>query len=211
MNKEIEIVVMRVSSNGSSIEFIINCPKDYDFTVFEIEVVGQEDKYSVAEGLFVPGTHHYVGQIPVESLGQTLPQIYKIHLEAEHVEEYDTDIDNNVVETPCDQPAPVIEAEVFISDVSQVYSCLMDGVISLNSKCTDSEVLDDIIRKYLILYAHQEALRYKLPEEAIKYFHMMDNCFNPCKGHGRNVSCGCGCGTKPVQMPKPKSSCGCSR
>jgi len=52
MAKAIEIELLRVSANGQNIEFIINCPYDYKFTTFEIEVVSKKETFSIAETLF---------------------------------------------------------------------------------------------------------------------------------------------------------------
>ena len=53
MKKAIEIGVLRVSSNGKYIEFIINCPKDFYFTDFVVSIYDGGDKYSLKDCLFV--------------------------------------------------------------------------------------------------------------------------------------------------------------
>lgn len=223
MKKAIEIEELRISSNGEHLEFIINCPADYRFTEFTIQVGDEDDKYSVADSLFyehvenkegndtvVPvenEDNRFIGQIPVSLFGVSGPAIYKIYLEAKHR----SDCVEHSAES-CDKPDETIYAKAYISDVSHVYQCLVDDILSLDAKCTDTEAQDRVIRNYLILYAHQEALRLGHIDEATKWFYMMDNCFSgKCGcGHKRNINLGCGCRHEPKGRPAP-SNCGCRR
>lgn len=115
---------------------------------------------------------------------------------------------------PCEKYPEELIKEIIISDVSHIYNCLSDDILALDAKCVDKESQDRVIRNYMILYAHQEAMKLGLYDEAVKWFHMMDNCFTGrCKGFDkRNGSTDCGCGTsKPVERPCPPKPCGCKR
>ena len=217
MKKAIEISVLRVSSNGKYIEFIINCPKDYFFTDFVVNVYGGDDKYSLKDCLFlVPedyegedptvegedgnlywDKHYYSGQFKLEDIDVTKPEMFEIQLEAEH-------------NPNCDEQEPhykgTLEETVYISDVSNVYSCLMNDILSLGAElCNNTEVQDRVIRNYLILYAHQEAMKLRELQEAKKYFSLLTKCFTNCNKTYNRCSA---CGNDNYSTYKP-SNCGC--
>lgn len=238
MKKAIEISVLRVSSNGKYIEFIINCPKDYFFTDFVINVYGGEDKYSLKNSLFlVPegyvgeGTvewpedsgiiywnkQYYSGQFKIEDIGVTIPEMFEVHLEAAHNDNFEDDEEqhpSDYIKEECIKPQEVITATAYISDVSKVYSCLMDDILSMGeSLCDNSEVTDKLIRNYLILYAHQEAMHLRELPEARKYFTLLQNCFTKC-GPVKTACNLCNGGTliesRRYDTYKP-SNCGCGK
>ena len=201
MKKAIEISVLRVSSNGKYIEFIINCPKDYFFTDFIINVYGQEqDKYSLKDSMFIVpigylgddvvegpdgqpywNKHYYSGQFKVEDINVDHPEMFEIYLEAYHNENADSEVENEMEEDECWTPPQIITATAYISDVSKVYTCLMNDILSMGeSLCDNSEAMDRLIRNYLILYAHQEAMNLRELPEARKYFTLLQKCFTHC-------------------------------
>ena len=189
IKKEIEISVLRVSSTGKYIEFVINCPIDYKFSKFTIQVYGKDQVYSIAESLFYNEQNEYItetdnifsGQVDVKLLDVTEPSMYQIFLEAEHKskEEHQENYIDQEAST-CEQPPETIKATAIISDVSNVYNCLMDDILSLNAKCVDKTIQDRVIRNYLILYAHQQAMQLNLIDEAYRWFKIIRNCFSPC-------------------------------
>lgn len=204
--KDIEIEELRVSSNGSAIEFAINCPGEYYFTEFIIYV--GDKQFSISDSLFKDeGGNYLIGQtrfvdaILLSELGVQEPSIFRIVLRAEKIEDVEQECD-------CDDFPNSLEKEVYISDVSNVYHCLMDDIFALGSQCLDEEVQNRVIRNYLMLYAHQEALHLKQIDEAKKWFSYIKNCFkSPCdnKKDRNGVDCGC-------QNPAPKpSNCGCGQ
>lgn len=251
MKKAIEISVLRVSSNGKYIEFIINCPEDYFFTDFTINVLGKEDeKYSLKDCLFkfklldeessasdestgdlpdwivrseIDGElyynkHYYSGQFKVEDLGVTVPEIYEVHLTAEHNESADSDLENELEEDQCWNIPLEIYATAYISDVAKAYNCIMDDILTLGEKvCGDDEVMDRVIRNYLILYAHQEAMHLHYLDDARRYFTLLSKCFSTCGDGNRRYAgatcnlCNGGVLTESVRLPMYKPSCGCKR
>lgn len=116
---------------------------------------------------------------------------------------YETDPDNYLI------------ADAYISDVSHAYHCLMDDILSLQAKCADKEIQDRVIRNYLMLYAHQEALRLGYIDEATKWFNLIDNCFTGIckKSKSRDVRVDCGCkSTSQTRKPiEHHTNCGCRK
>lgn len=207
MVKAITINLLRVSPAGDAIDFSIDCPFDYYFTDFEVEVLGVEDaKYNINHIFLLDGEYNtfqkrFAGSIPLSELGQEgEKRMYKIVIRAKHDCQECLAIDS-----------PYIEANVLISDVSGVYSCLMDDVLSLDAKCGNSEALDNLSRNYMILMAHQMAMNFGYEDEAMRYFNMLSNCFKKCASKCRNVGSTCGCGTQPIVKPKKTTGCGCGK
>lgn len=248
MKKAIEISVLRVSSNGKYIEFIINCPKDYFFTDFTINVLGKQDeKYSLKDCLFkfrlpnegssesteylpegvvrsqIDGElyynkQYYSGQFKVEDLGVTIPEIYEVYLTAEHNENADSNLENKLEEEQCWRIPLEIHSTAYISDVSKAYNCIMDDILTLGEKvCGDDEVMDRVIRNYLILYAHQEAMHLHYLDDARRYFTLLSKCFSICGDGSRRYAsatcnlCNGGVLTESVRLPMYKPSCGCKQ
>jgi len=90
-----------------------------------------------------------------------------------------------------------------------------DILASGEGLCNDSEVMDKVIRNYLILYAHQEAMHMRELKEARKYFTLLNNCFKACGGKTMTGTCNlCNGGTlvesRRFDTYKP-SNCGCGR
>jgi hypothetical protein len=69
------------------------------------------------------------------------------------------------------------EDTAICSDVNFVYRCLLDGILE-EGPC--DPVSDEIIRKYLILYGHETAMKLRHLETAERYFKYLAKCFHPC-------------------------------
>lgn len=222
MAKAITIDLLKVSPNGKAIEYMINCPYHYRFDKFNVTVriynsttkEWEETTYSVIDTIldyveeyeFDP--RRLTGAMALESFdvfeNGIVNAMYKIELRA---------YDERLIDTDCPD---FIEADAWISDVSQAYKCMMDDIMTLlddsNGTCNSSSY-DDLIRKYFVLYAHLESMRYKNIDEASVYFQLLNKCFGKC-GQQRNV-CGkstgknCGCGNTVAY--KRVSSCGCGK
>lgn len=229
MIKAIEISVLRVSSNGKHIEFIINCPDCYYFTDFTIQAVDSEDVYSLKDCLFKcdetaedailneDGNYYhnkqaYNGRFEVSDLGQNKPNIYEVKLIASP-----NTVDEECVGCCSEYP---LEDTAYISDVSNVYDCLFDDILAMRDSgecgCVNDDKMDRVIRNYLILYAHQESLHLKRLDEAKRYFRMMQNCFNGCSATSKRMitsctTCNGGTLIESVRYDNNKPSCGCKR
>lgn len=188
----IEIEEMRISSDGQFLEFIFNCPDGYKFDTFLLQVVGTTDVYDLSEAVFTEDLIRVIGSIPVAFFKVTKPEIYEIKLAAKNVVDEDD----------------VLEETIFISDVKDVYDCLMRDIKALDAKCMDEEIQNRVIRNYLILYAHQEALHHQEVKEAVRWFNMMKNCFSGlCESPHEGPDCGCGHHRAPIEH----NNCGCKK
>lgn len=236
MKKAIEISVLRVSSNGKYIEFIINCPKDYYFTDFIINVYDSIDKYSLKDSMFVAESgdedailghddetyyhnkQYYSGQFKIEDIGVTKPEMFEVTITAEHNNGFQDDEEqhpSDAIDPECIIPDQELHSYACISDVSKVYSCLMEDILSMGSDlCDNSNVTDKLIRNYLILYAHQEAMHMRELSEARKYFTLLQKCFSNCGGNQVTSCKVCNGGTlteyRRYDTYKP-SNCNCGR
>lgn len=135
--------------------------------------------------------------IPIEDLDGPMEHHHHHHHDTDH-----TWLDHKLIELP--------EAEAICSDVSAVYLTMMDGLIN-EPGCAG--IPDDVVRNYLILFAHQEAMRLGHISDAILYFNMINNNFTKCgnfERSGKGPSCGCG-GSPKREIVVKTSSCGCSK
>lgn len=97
-----------------------------------------------------------------------------------------------------------LECEIFIregsedsaicSDVNNIYYTLVDGIINPGDRCTT--ISDEVIRNYIILYAHLQALDKREYDEALLYFKMINSHFDNCGNfkrlpHRHINSCNC--------------------
>lgn len=224
MIKAITIDLLKVSPNGRAIEYMIDCPYHYRLDQFDVTVhlynsqtkKWEDTTYSVLESIlcyadsYCIDDQHLVGMIDLDAFDVfedgIVNAMYKIDLRA-----YDT----RLIDTDCPD---FLEAHAWISDVSMAYKCMMNDVTSLldqeQSSCDDSSAFDDLIRKYFILYAHLESMRYKDITEAEVYFKLLNKCFgncgeqrSSCGKNAGNSACGCAGGNK---VPYKKiSGCGC--
>lgn len=228
MAKAITIDLLKVSPNGKSIEYMISCPRHYQFDKFNVTIriynpdtkKWEETVYSIIDSIleyvckYELDPNNLTGAIDLHSFdvfeNGIVNAMYKIELRA---------YDKRLIDTDCPD---FIEADAWISDVSNAYKCMMDDIMGLLDGCNcngggqncDSGSYDDLIRKYFIVYAHLEAMRYKLIDEASLYFQLLNKCFGKCGAQrntcGKKVSaCGCGSGTTTVY--KRISPCGCGK
>lgn len=250
MNKQINISLFRVSSDGKFLDVMIECPRGFQFTSFKLKALyklngeQKEELFDIGDKLFreliSDDGHHrkyqlskenrwvfrvdihkdlnievpaiYVGTfnakeiqcecnkkplIPIEDLDGPMEHHHHHHHETDH-----TWLDHKLIELP--------EAEAICSDVSAVYLTMMDGLIN-EPGCAG--IPDDVVRNYLILFAHQEAMRLGHISDAILYFNMINNNFTKCgnfERSGKGPSCGCGGSPKREIVVKKPTSCGCN-
>ena len=142
-----------------------------------------------------------MGQVPVSLLGATGPTIYHIYIEATHIAGCEEVAIEGVTHTE------VISKSATVSDVSNVYKCLIDDIVALQATCADKSIQDRVIRNYLMLYAHQEALQLNYLDEGRKWFKYLQNCGNSCSSPDRDINVGCGC----KDNVSPVNDCGCRK
>lgn len=177
MNKAISVSLAKIDYDFGKpyIKIIAHNPYGYKFTQFFLTVYSIEDgewKERYFDASTTIADHEDIAlRLPVESLSEvTKPSIYYITLKSEN-------------------EGGELDVELYLSDIHDVYHCLLDGILN-TSKCGDVD--DDLIKKYLILYAHQQALTDGDIDVAKEMFKLMRDCFTKCGTGGRpNIKCGC--------------------
>lgn len=177
MNKAISVSLAKIDYDLGKpyIKIIADCPSGYEFTLFHITVHMMENggwvtKYFDASQVLA-GQSNASMTLPVSSLPDVSgPAIYEIELKAEDLTSYEEVFD-----------------KLILSDVYYVYRDLLDGLLS-SDRC--DPLSDELIKKYLILYGHQQALQEDL-DIAKELFKLLHNNFTKCGNSGRIVNCGC--------------------
>lgn len=176
-NKAISVSLAKIDYDLGEpyIKMIAGCPSGYEFTLFHISVHMIENGEWVTKYFDVSsalaGQSNASIALPVSYLpGVSGPAIYEIELKAEDVISYEEIFDS-----------------LILSDVYYVYRDLLDGLLS-SDRC--DPLSDELIKKYLILYGHQQALQEDL-DIAKELFKLLHKNFTKCGNNGRVVNCGC--------------------
>lgn len=86
------------------------------------------------------------------------------------------------------------------SDMNHIYTLLKDDILNMNGNCISPDTYKRLIRNYLFVYGHVEAMRLERFDEAEMYYDIMKKFFESCYGqagrwnYGRTVS-PCNCST----------------
>ena len=193
----ISVSLLRVSNghveiegpNKKAIDLIVDCPTGYKFTSCILEARESENSkqvYNLDDALFGDAKldTHWNIVIPLAFLGIDGNAIYRITLKARPLIE-----ENGEYIDEIDEDGDSITTTMLTSDVTGSFNCLMSSILT-GDPC---KLSDEVIRNYLILYAHQVALQDGNEDLAWEYFKMLDNCFNRCgKDHSHVSSCNCG-------------------
>lgn len=180
MNKAISVSLAKIDYDLGNpyIKIIADCPTGQQFVLFMITAnildgnTYRQYRYDISSAI-----KNEQGQIaimvPINQLkGLNGPGIYEIHLQAEDT----TSLQKGEMTT------------MILSDVTCAYQWMMDDLLA-SEKC--STVSDSLIQKYLLLYAHEQAMANLRIEEAKEYFKLIHQGFSKC---GYNVSrsqCNC--------------------
>lgn len=73
------------------------------------------------------------------------------------------------------------------SDVNRVYLILKDKLLNLNVHCIDQDDYQDLIRDYMFLYAHTEAMKLERFSDAEMFYNIIKKSFVSCQ-YNRNDS-----------------------
>lgn len=157
------------------IKMIADCPSGYEFTLFHISVHMIQDGKWVTKYFDVSpaiaGQDKTAMSFPIHYLPEVSgPAIYELELKAEHLTTYEEIFD-----------------KLILSDVYYVYRDLLDGLLSTD-RC--NPLSDELIKKYLILYGHQQALQEDF-DVAKELFKLLHSNFTKCGDSSRTVNCGC--------------------
>lgn len=177
MNKAISISLAKIDYDAGKpyIKIIADNPMGYVFTKFIITVyLVDGNKYKVKRfdaSSTISGQEDIILTLPVSILeGIDGPAIYDIQMASE---------------SALDE----IQDRLYLSDANYVYRELLNDLLS-EEKCLDID--DSLIKKYLILYGHQQALQAGDLEVAKELFLLMNKGFSKCGNTNvKSVNCGC--------------------
>ena len=108
---------------------------------------------------------------------------------------------------PEETPQPDVLPDSFLdtavcSDLNFVYQCILGNIVNQTDDCVG--VSDDVIRNYLFLYGHVQAMEHRHFETAQEYFKVLVRRFHKCGSkHDK-----CACNLNKIQV---LTSCGCKR
>jgi hypothetical protein len=179
-NKAISVSLAKIDYDLGKpyIKIIADCPYDHTFVGFFISVLiptnTDWEEYRYDASMAVAGRKKLIAPyFPVSALPDVndRPAIYQIRLIAE------------------DSTGLQIIDDLVLSDVHYIYRYLLDSLLN-ESTCT--EISDDMLQKYLILYGHEKALQAGDIDVAKELFKVMHKGFKKCGSFERsNINCGC--------------------
>ena len=175
--KAISVSLAKIDYNHGEphLYIIADCPRDYKLvhmgvTVWAMENSEWKDQYYTLDSLVVD-KEDIVLNLPLSVLeGAHSPAIYHVHLQAVR-----------------NDGEREIHDELLLSDVHGVYRSMLDNILQ-STEC--SGISNDVIKEYLILHAHQQALFNKdiyVAKDMFKLLHKL-----PCGNkYVNNTNCGC--------------------
>lgn len=173
------------------IKIIADCPSGYAFTNMTITVQMPNGNKWIEKDFdassLVSGKEDVVLNIPVSVLeGVEGPAMYYINLAANLSDGVES-------ENPCEELPLEIYTDIYLSDVHGVYRCLLDGLLHADP-CEG--VSNEVIKNYLILYGHQEALAEGDLKNAKELYKLLHKCFSKCGNIERTSKCNCNAGCR---------------
>lgn len=179
MNKAISISLAKIDYDAGKpyIKIIADNPTGYVFTKFIITVyLVDGNKYKVGRfdaSTTIEGQKDLVLNLPVSALeGIEGPAIYDMQILSEN------GLDGEE-----------LQDRLYLSDTHYVYRELLNELLT-EEKCLGID--DSLIKKYLILYGHQQALQAGDLEVAKELFLLMNKGFSKCgNANVKSVNCGC--------------------
>ena len=91
------------------------------------------------------------------------------------------------------------DTTVYTSDTNGTFQYLMDNILNLENSCTP--ISDDLIRNYLILYGHLQAMQNGQQSIAEEYFKILAKNFTKCGTNNRVGIQQCGCNSHMNNHP----------
>lgn len=192
--KNISINLFRISSDSKYLDIIIQAPADYVFKQFNLEV--RFIKNSNFTSIYFNLSDVLIKNESINKLMYRIPlsSLNEIDVNAIFIGSFVT-INPETFEE--------IEDTAYCSNVNNIYLEILDDIMNLKNEC--SNISDDTIRNYLLLYGHESAMAQGDMDTALEYYKILINHFNKCGTLNRH--CSTGCGSKHIV----KSSCGCEK
>lgn len=185
----IDLSIFRVSTDGNFLEVIAECPYDFEFISFQINIPTdfKKKEFEIYQINIPQNQNKLIIKIPISSFNQNIhlyQATFKAHIKEDPIKEWN--VEEFTLQAVC-------------SDVNFVYDYLLDDVINLTSFCSNKESYDRLIKNYLILYAHQEAMRLNHIYDALYFYNILLNNFKKCGNFDRfnqkiypDPACNCG-------------------
>lgn len=192
MKKAISVSLAKVDYDFGEryIEIIADCPRDYVFSGLNIDVDKLENnafyKLQFTASQLIENRDSIVLHIKTKDLGieDSCPAMFYIILSASPVTIDETNIDDENLEI---DPTTLV-----LSDVSFAHEYFMRELLTQNA-C--DPLSDDLIKKYLMLYAHQAAMANMQIDVAKEYYKLICKGFSRCGDNGcssiKHKSCNC--------------------
>lgn len=163
----IQINLLRISPDSRYLEFSVECPTDYRFNQLYItRYAGNhlyDDTYDCSN-LLVGTTTKEVMRIAVSNFGTDIT-MYKVEFGVTSAVEGAESIDNSIG---------------FCSNINNVYTNLLDMILKLNVGCVLPTEYETLVRNYIFLYAHIEAMRLNRQQDAERFYDIIWNLFVNC-------------------------------
>lgn len=181
----ITINLLRISPDSKYLEFSVECPTNYKFNKLFIK------KY---DAIPVNSTDDLWRDVSHLLQRTSTKEIMRISTEALSGFQIEPDIDGNLASTlfyvqfgvewieptPGNPtlPVPTIPDVVGVtSDVNKVYILLKDYLLNLDARCITTNDYQTLIRNYMFLYAHLEAMRLERFDDAEMFYDIIKKQF----------------------------------
>ena len=191
----IQINVLRISADSKFLEFDIECPEDYRFSVLNIrrykeplKIYDLKGQYEVAP--IGSNIHKQVMRIDLTAF----PQTPGFHGNMFYVE-FGIEWAVEGVEPPVD--CTLFNQTGVCSDVANVYTHILSQLLQMRGDCCDSfKITPEIERIFILTYAHEEAMKHERFREAEDFYDVISRNFQSCFPNERleNPFTPCNCG-----------------
>lgn len=189
----IQINLLRISPDSEYLEFSVECPTNYRFDKLHIKKYDYltTTGYPANNSGFVDASNLYsktstkeVMRVATSIFGGS--GMFQVVFGVEWVGQTSEPL------LPDGTKLSDKETIGVCSDVNNIYNYLLQCLLNLDNKC--STLNNDTRRAFIILYAHQEAMRLERLEEAEYFYNILKNNFSSCSTSTRIITNTCGCG-----------------
>lgn len=184
----IAINLLRISPDSKYLEFSVECPTDYLFNKLFIKKYDaiplneNDDLWRDCSHLLQRTSTKEIMRISTEALsgfqiepdidGNLASTVYYVQFGAEWVEP-----------TPGNPtlPVPTVADVIGVaSDVNKMYIILKDYLLNLDARCITAQDYQTLIRDYMFLYAHIEAMRLERFDDGEMFYDIIKKQFSSC-------------------------------
>lgn len=184
----IQINLLRISPDSKYLEFSVKCPTNYLFNKLFIKkydaipIDSNDDLWRDVSHLLQRTSTEEIMRISTEALsgfpiepdinGNMASTMYYVQFGVEWIE---PNPGNPTL------PVPTIEDVIGVtSDVNKVYILLKDYILNLDLLCNNPDDYNTLLRNYMFLYAHTEAMRLERFDDAEMLYDILKKSFSKC-------------------------------